>query len=120
MRFDNDGQELPDFVLNRSPWRSASILIALDNFGYGSSREYAPWALIDFGISCIIAAPFADIFYNNCFKNGILPIRLGKSTVAVLIEDAVNADRATLSIDLPAQTILRSSEELISFDLEAG
>ena len=96
MRYLEDGSEHPEFVLNREPWRNAQILIAGDNFGCGSSREHAPWALLDFGIRCVIAPSFADIFYNNCFKNGILPIVLSKDEVDLLIHEAETRDRPHL------------------------
>lgn len=117
IRFDDQGVRLPDFVLNRSPWNNARILIALDNFGCGSSREHAPWALADFGISCIIAPSFADIFYNNCFKNGILPIVLSGQQVALLLGEAGNPDTAQLQIDLPNQTITLSNGSKIAFEI---
>lgn len=105
MRFDDNGQERPDFVLNRTPWREAQILIARDNFGCGSSREHAPWALADFGICCIVAPSFADIFFSNCFKNGILPIVLAPDHVEVLLAAAADPERARMSVDLPAQRL---------------
>ena len=105
MRFDDNGQERPDFVLNRTPWREAQILIARDTFGCGSSREHAPWALADFGIRCIVAPSFADIFFSNCFKNGILPIVLAPDHVEVLLAAAADPERARMSVDLPAQRL---------------
>jgi 3-isopropylmalate/(R)-2-methylmalate dehydratase small subunit len=105
LRRDPDGNERESFVLNRPPWTEAGILIALDNFGCGSSREHAPWALLDFGFRCVIAPSFADIFYNNCFKNGILPIVLPLDQVEALIALAGNAETARMQIDLPAQEI---------------
>ncbi|MEX2009584.1 MAG: 3-isopropylmalate dehydratase small subunit [Dongiaceae bacterium] len=108
LRYTPDGAEKPDFVLNKPAYRKAAILIAGDNFGCGSSREHAPWALLDFGISCVIAPDFADIFYNNCFKNGILPVRLPRAPVA----------NATFSVDLAAQTIARPNGGTIRFDIE--
>ena len=117
MRFDDEGAPLPDFVLNRTPWNNARILIALNNFGCGSSREHAPWALRDFGISCIIAPSFADIFYNNCFKNGILPIILSGEQVIMLLNEAGNPDKSQLRIDLPNQTITLSNESTIAFEI---
>jgi 3-isopropylmalate/(R)-2-methylmalate dehydratase small subunit len=105
MRYGSDGKEIPDFVLNRPAWRGASILIAGENFGCGSSREHAPWALLDFGIRCIIAPSFADIFYNNCFKNGILPIILPRETVEALLDQASNGANAVFTVDLAAQVI---------------
>lgn len=120
MRFDVDGAERPDFVLNRSPWRNASILIALDNFGCGSSREHAPWALADFGICCIIAPSFADIFYNNCFKNGILPIVLDRTQVDMLLALASDPSTAQMSVDLPAQQLLPENSAPIEFAISLG
>ena len=118
MRYLDDGSENPDFVLNKPQYRDAKILIAGDNFGCGSSREHAPWALLDFGITCVIAPSFADIFYNNCFKNGILPITLGKEDVEKLLDDAERGANATLTIDLEAQTIQGPDGGEISFDVE--
>ena len=118
MRYDADGVENPDFVLNKPQYRNAKILVAGDNFGCGSSREHAPWALLDFGISCVIAPSFADIFYNNCFKNGILPIKLPKEDVAKLLDDAERGANATLTIDLEAQTIQGPDGGEISFEVE--
>ena len=105
MRYAPDGQEIADFVLNQAAYREAQILVAGDNFGCGSSREHAPWALLDFGIRCIIAPSFADIFYNNCFKNGILPIVLPQTEVDKLMDDAKRGSNATISVDLENQTI---------------
>ncbi len=105
LRTDAGGRERPDFILNRDPWRQARILIALDNFGCGSSREHAPWALLDFGIRAIIAPGFADIFQGNCFKNGILPITLPRATIDLLMAEAGDPATATMTIDLDAQTI---------------
>jgi 3-isopropylmalate/(R)-2-methylmalate dehydratase small subunit len=118
MRFNADGSERPDFVLNRPAWRQAEILIAFENFGCGSSREHAPWALRDFGIRCVIAPSFADIFFNNCFKNGILPLVLPKAVCANLIDDAERGANATLTIDLEAQTLTRPDGERIAFEVE--
>jgi 3-isopropylmalate/(R)-2-methylmalate dehydratase small subunit len=117
-RFDADGAERADFILNREPWRRAAILIALDNFGCGSSREHAPWALLDFGVRCIIAPSFADIFYGNCFKNGILPIRLARAAIDLLMRDAHEPATAVLAIDLEAQTIIRRDGR-VGFDIDA-
>ena len=119
MRFDSDGNENPDFVLNKPPYRDAKILIAGENFGCGSSREHAPWALLDFGITCVIAPSFADIFYNNCFKNGILPINLPKEDVDKLFDDAERGANATLTIDLENQTITGPDGGEIRFELDA-
>ena len=105
MRYDDAGRERPEFVLNKPAYRNAKILVAGENFGCGSSREHAPWALLDFGIRCVIAEGFADIFYNNCFKNGILPIKLPKEQMAKLFEDAERGANATLTVDLASQTI---------------
>ncbi|MCB1883771.1 MAG: 3-isopropylmalate dehydratase small subunit [Geminicoccaceae bacterium] len=109
MRYDLDGKERPDFVLNREPYRHAEILIAGDNFGCGSSREHAPWALLDFGIRCVIAPSFADIFFNNCFKNGVLPIVLPQDQIDVLLKEAETAQNPVFAVDLEAQTIERPS-----------
>lgn len=118
MRYDDTGSENPDFILNRSPWRDTGILIALDNFGCGSSREHAPWTLLDFGIRAIIAPSFADIFFNNCFKNFILPIVLDRSVIDVLLTDAGDAARCRMMIDLPAQTLTRFNGHSIEFEIE--
>jgi 3-isopropylmalate/(R)-2-methylmalate dehydratase small subunit len=118
MRFNADGSERPDFVLNRPAWRQAEILIAFENFGCGSSREHAPWALRDFGIRCVIAPSFADIFFNNCFKNGILPLVLPKAVCVELIDDAERGANATLTIDLEAQALTRPDGERIAFEVE--
>ena len=118
MRFNADGSERPDFVLNRPAWRQAEILVAFENFGCGSSREHAPWALRDFGIRCVIAPSFADIFFNNCFKNGILPLVLPKAVCANLIDDAERGANATLTIDLEAQALTRPDGERIAFEVE--
>ena len=118
MRFNEDGSERPGFVLNRPAWRQAQILIAFENFGCGSSREHAPWALRDFGIRCVIAPSFADIFFNNCFKNGILPLVLPKTVCAQLIEDAGRGANAVLTIDLETQELTRPDGERIAFEVE--
>ena len=118
LRFDESGEEQPDFVLNKAPYRQSKVLIAFDNFGCGSSREHAPWALSDFGIRCIIAPNFADIFYNNCFKNGVLPIALPKEVVSRLMEVAERGANATFSIDLEAQEISDPDGNIISFDID--
>jgi len=118
MRYDGDGAEIPDFVLNKPQYREAEILVAGDNFGCGSSREHAPWALLDFGIRCVIAPSFADIFYNNCFKNGILPIALTQEKVDILMKDAEKGANARMDIDLEAQTITTSDGEVIRFDID--
>ena len=118
MRFTPDGAEVEDFVLNRPAWREAKVLIAGENFGCGSSREHAPWALLDFGIRCVIAQSFADIFYNNCFKNGILPIILPEDVVATLMEDAAAGSNAVFTVDLEAQEITRPDGGTVHFDVE--
>ncbi len=118
MRYDDAGQELADFVLNRPAYRDAKILITGENFGCGSSREHAPWALLDFGIACLIAPSFADIFYNNCFKNGILPISLPQRDVDRLMADAEQDDNATFSIDLEAQHVSRPNGETVAFEID--
>ena len=118
LRFNADGSEKPDFVLNREPYRRASILVAGDNFGCGSSREHAPWALLDFGIRCIIAPGFADIFYNNCFKNGILPVTVGKDDWRRLLSDAANPENPRLTVDLEARTITRPNGDHVAFEID--
>ena len=118
MRFNEDGSEKPEFVLNNPAWRNAKILVAGDNFGCGSSREHAPWALLDFGIKCVISTSFADIFYNNCFKNGILPIVVTSKQLEQLMEDAERGSNATLSVDLEAQTIKGPDGGEINFDID--
>jgi 3-isopropylmalate/(R)-2-methylmalate dehydratase small subunit len=119
MRYARDGSELPDFVLNKAPYRQAKILVAGDNFGCGSSREHAPWALLDFGIRCVISTSFADIFYNNCFKNGILPIVVAADERDALLADAADIENPELSIDLVSQTIHRPNCVTISFEVDA-
>ena len=118
IRFRADGSENPDFVLNQGPYRQAKIIVAGDNFGCGSSREHAPWALVDFGITCVIAPSFADIFYTNCFKNGLLPIALPQDIVDQLMEDAKKGANAVLTIDLEAQTISRPDGAVVHFDID--
>ncbi len=118
MRYDDQGAEIPDFVLNRPAYRNAKILVAGDNFGCGSSREHAPWALLDFGIRCVISTSFADIFYNNCFKNGILPIVVSPEILEKLMDDAERGANATLSIDLESQTIKGPDGGTASFDVD--
>jgi 3-isopropylmalate/(R)-2-methylmalate dehydratase small subunit len=118
IRFRRDGSEIPDFVLNRAPYRRAQILIGAENFGCGSSREHAPWALLDFGIRCIVAPSFADIFYNNCFKNGILPVVLPKEIVDGLMADAEKGANAVMTVDLEAQTITRPDGGSVRFDID--
>jgi 3-isopropylmalate/(R)-2-methylmalate dehydratase small subunit len=119
MRYDETGKERADFVLNRPAYRKAQILVAGDNFGCGSSREHAPWALLDFGIRCVISTSFADIFYNNCFKNGILPIVVSAENLAKLMDDAERGANATLTIDLPAQEIRGPDGGVIRFDIDS-
>ncbi|MEL6921586.1 MAG: 3-isopropylmalate dehydratase small subunit [Pseudomonadota bacterium] len=118
MRLNEDGSENPDFILNKSAYRQASILVAGDNFGCGSSREHAPWALLDAGIRCVISTSFADIFYNNCFKNGILPIVVTSGELEKLMDDAERGSNATLTIDLEAQEIRGPDGGVISFDID--
>ena len=118
MRFTRDGKEIVDFVLNRDPYRGAQIIVAGDNFGCGSSREHAPWALLDFGIRCVISTSFADIFYNNCFKNGILPIKVSADDRDALMADASDNENPELSIDLEAQVIRRPNGGEISFEID--
>ena len=118
MRYTPDGEEIADFVLNQAAYREAQILVAGDNFGCGSSREHAPWALLDFGIRCIIAPSFADIFYNNCFKNGILPIVLPQQEVDKLLDDAARGANATVTIDLENQQITGPDGGVIGFELD--
>lgn len=118
MRFREDGSENPDFVLNKPAYRNAQVLVAGDNFGCGSSREHAPWALLDFGIRCVISTSFGDIFYNNCFKNGILPIRVSHEDLDKLMDDAQRGANATLTIDLEEKTIKGPDGGQISFDLD--
>lgn len=119
MRFDRQGNEISDFVLNKPQYRDAEILVTGDNFGCGSSREHAPWALKDFGIKSIIATSFADIFYNNCFKNGILPIVLPQEAVDVLMKDAEKGSNARMTVDLENQTVTTSDGESFSFEVDS-
>ncbi|HEY9038572.1 MAG TPA: 3-isopropylmalate dehydratase small subunit [Roseovarius sp.] len=119
MRYDDDGNEIPDFVLNKPAYRDAEILVAGDNFGCGSSREHAPWAIKDFGIRCVIAPSFADIFHNNCFKNGILPIALPQEQVDILMTEAQKGANARIEVDLEAQTVTTSDGDVISFEVDA-
>jgi 3-isopropylmalate/(R)-2-methylmalate dehydratase small subunit len=119
MRYKDDGSENPDFVLNKPAYRQAKVLVAGDNFGCGSSREHAPWALMDFGIRCVISTSFADIFYNNCFKNGILPIKVSPEDLEKLFDDAERGANATLTIDLPSQEIRGPDGGTIKFDIDA-
>ncbi|CUH39429.1 3-isopropylmalate dehydratase small subunit [Jannaschia seosinensis] len=119
MRYDDDGKERPDFVLNQPAYRQAEILVTGDNFGCGSSREHAPWALLDFGIRVVIAPSFADIFYNNCFKNGILPIALPQDQVDALMDDARNGENARITVDLENQTVSATDGTTYTFDVDA-
>ncbi|WP_367716981.1 3-isopropylmalate dehydratase small subunit [Nitratireductor sp. GISD-1A_MAKvit] len=119
MRFNEDGSENPDFVLNKPAYRNASILVAGDNFGCGSSREHAPWALLDFGIRCVISTSFADIFYNNCFKNGILPIKVSQEELDMLMDDAQRGSNATLTVDLEEQEIRGPDGGVVKFEIDA-
>jgi 3-isopropylmalate/(R)-2-methylmalate dehydratase small subunit len=118
LRYDESGNEKPDFVLNRPAYRKAQILVAGENFGCGSSREHAPWALLDFGIRCVIAPSFADIFYNNCFQNGILPIKLPQEDVDKLMDDASRGSNATVTIDLEKQEIRGPDGGCIKFEMD--
>ena len=119
MRYRQDGAEIPDFVLNQPAYRHAEILVAGDNFGCGSSREHAPWALLDFGIRCVIATSFADIFYNNCFKNGILPIVMPAEVLDTLMADARRGANARVTVDLPAQNVTTSDGQVFGFEVDA-
>jgi 3-isopropylmalate/(R)-2-methylmalate dehydratase small subunit len=118
MRYDQQGKEIAEFVLNQPAYRTATILVTGENFGCGSSREHAPWSLLDFGIRCIIAPDFADIFYNNCFQNGILPIKLPQSEVDKLMDDASRGANATLTVDLEKQEIRGPDGGVIKFDID--
>jgi 3-isopropylmalate/(R)-2-methylmalate dehydratase small subunit len=118
MRYRSDGSENPDFVLNQPAYRNAKILVAGENFGCGSSREHAPWALLDFGIRAVIAESFADIFFNNCFQNGVIPIKLPRADVAALMDDAKKGANARLTIDLEKQTITRPDGATVRFDID--
>ena len=117
LRYDQSGNELPDFVLNKPAYRKAEILIAGENFGCGSSREHAPWALLDFGISCVISTSFADIFYNNCFQNGLLPVVLKPEEVQDLMEEAKGGNHM-VTVDLAAQTVVSPSGKTFSFQID--
>ncbi|MEO0632601.1 MAG: 3-isopropylmalate dehydratase small subunit [Pseudomonadota bacterium] len=119
MRYDRQGNEIEDFVLNQPQYRATEILVAGENFGCGSSREHAPWAIKDFGIRCVIAPSFADIFYNNCFKNGILPIALPQEAVDMLMADAEKGANARMTVDLEAQTVTTSDGETFTFEVDA-
>jgi 3-isopropylmalate/(R)-2-methylmalate dehydratase small subunit len=117
-RYNDDGSENPDFVLNKPAYRKAQILVAGDNFGCGSSREHAPWALLDFGIRCVISTGFADIFYNNCFKNGILPVTVSAEDLEKLMDDASRGANATLTVDLEAQEIHGPDGGVVTFEID--
>jgi len=119
MRYNEDGSENPDFVLNKPAYRDTAVLVAGDNFGCGSSREHAPWAIKDFGITCVISTSFADIFFNNCFKNGILPIILPQEQVDMLMKDAEKGANARMAIDLEAQEITTSDGDVIKFNVDS-
>ena len=118
MRYNPDGSEVPDFVLNQPAYRQAEIIVAGDNFGCGSSREHAPWALLDFGIRCVISTSFADIFFNNCFKNGILPIVMPPEVVEVLMEDARKGANARMTVDLENQAVTTSDGQSFPFQVD--
>jgi 3-isopropylmalate/(R)-2-methylmalate dehydratase small subunit len=118
MRYNLDGSENPDFVLNHEAYKGANILVAGDNFGCGSSREHAPWALLDFGVRCVISTSFADIFYNNCFKNGILPVVVTEDVLQLLMKDAEKGSNARMVVDLENQQIETSNGEVIAFDVD--
>jgi 3-isopropylmalate/(R)-2-methylmalate dehydratase small subunit len=118
MRYKDDGSENPDFVLNKPAYRGVKILVAGDNFGCGSSREHAPWALLDYGILCVISTSFADIFYNNCFKNGILPITVPQADLDKLMDDAKRGANATLTVDLESQEIRGPDGGVVRFEID--
>ncbi|MGR3492416.1 MAG: 3-isopropylmalate dehydratase small subunit [Shimia sp.] len=119
MRYDDQGKEVADFVLNQDAYRDAQILVAGDNFGCGSSREHAPWALLDFGIRCVISTSFADIFYNNCFKNGILPVVVTPEQLDLLMSDAEKGANARMTVDLEGQQITTSDGQTVAFEIDA-
>ncbi len=118
LRYRDDGSDNPDFVLNRPAYRGVKILVAGDNFGCGSSREHAPWALLDFGIRCVISTSFADIFYNNCFKNGILPVTVSREVLDLLMDDASRGANATISVDLERQEIRGPDGGVVRFEID--
>ena len=118
LRYNDDGSENPDFILNKPAYRNAKIIVAEDNFGCGSSREHAPWALLDYGIRCVISTSFADIFFNNCFQNGVLPIKVSKDDLDKLMDDASRGSNATLSIDLESQEIRGPDGGVVKFDID--
>ena len=119
MRYNQDGSEISEFVLNQTAYRNSEIIIAGENFGCGSSREHAPWALKDFGISVVISESFADIFYSNCFKNGILPIKLSKEAIDILMDDASKGENARISVDLEEQTVSATDGTIFKFEVDA-
>jgi 3-isopropylmalate/(R)-2-methylmalate dehydratase small subunit len=119
MRYTQDGKEIPEFVLNQPAYRKAEIIVAGDNFGCGSSREHAPWALLDFGIRCVISTSFADIFFNNCFKNRILPVVLPQEAIDVLMDDARKGANARITVDLESQTVTASDGTSFHFEVDA-
>ena len=119
MRYNQDGSEISEFILNQAAYRNAEIIIAGENFGCGSSREHAPWALKDFGISVVISESFADIFYSNCFKNGILPIKLSKEAIDILMDDASKGENARISVDLEEQTVSATDGTIFKFEVDA-
>lgn len=119
MRYDDDRNERPEFVLNKPAYRNTEVLVAGDNFGCGSSREHAPWAIKDFGIRCVISTSFADIFFNNCFKNGILPIVMPKDVVDLLMQDAEKGENARMTVDLEAQTVTTSDGDVYPFEVDS-
>lgn len=119
MRYTQDGAEIPEFVLNQSAYRDAQVLVTGENFGCGSSREHAPWALLDFGIRAVISTSFADIFYNNCFKNGILPIVMPEDVIQILMEDARKGANARMTVDLESQTVTTSDGQSFPFEVDA-
>ena len=118
LRFNVDGSEKPEFILNQLPYRNSAIIVAGDNFGCGSSREHAPWALLDFGIRCIISTSFADIFYNNCFKNGILPVTVASGDLKTLMADASDRENPELTVDLELGTIIRPNGAEVAFEID--
>ena len=118
MRYNEDGSENPDFVLNKPAYRQAKIIVAGDNFGCGSSREHAPWALLDYGVKVVVSTSFADIFYNNCFKNGILPAIVSEEDLAKLMDDAERGSNATLTVDLESQTISGPDGGSVTFEID--
>jgi len=117
-RYDDEGKEVADFVLNKAAYRKAQILVAGDNFGCGSSREHAPWALLDFGIRCVISTSFADIFYNNCFQNGILPIKVSQEDLDKLMDDANRGANATITVDLEKEEIRGPDGGVVKFEMD--